>query len=161
MGNPAHGATSGNADQCERDMEVARSVVEEFINKHNLDYVREVTPADDVWHPGDVAPAMDLEMHIIDHQQMQDAFPDMQMQVTNMVCNGDIVTIHFTMEGTHRGPLVDRTRGGRVIMATGKKVHWSGAVIQRFVNGKVAEGWLNYDRPAFEEQIGLMPLHRN
>lgn len=155
MGNPPV------ADQCQQDMEVAQSVVNEFINNHNLDYLRQVTTPDYVWHPGDVAPAMDLEMHIIDHGQMQDAFPDLQMQITNMVCTNDLVTIQFTMEGTHRGPLVDRTRGGRVLMATGKKVHWTGAVIQRFVDGKIAEGWLNYDRPGFEEQIGVMPLHRN
>lgn len=139
---------------------LVRRVVDEVINKGNVAFLREVCTPDYVWHPGDVAPTMDLDMHIIDHEQMHTAFPDMHQDITSIAATGDTVTTRFTMKGTHRGPLVDRTRGGRILMATGKPVTWSGVVVHRIVNGKIEEGWLNYDRPGFEEQIGLLPLVR-
>jgi predicted ester cyclase len=137
-------------------LEVVRRAMEEFINKGNIKVLDEVCTDDYVWHPGDVAPTMDKEMHQIDHQQLRNAFPSLRMEVNDMVAEGDKVTTTFTMTSVHKGPLTDRTRGGVAIMGTGRRVTWSGVTVHRISDdGKIAEGWLNYDRAGFEQQLGL------
>ena len=48
---------------------------------------------------------------------------------------------------THKGD-------GLGVRATGKKVKITGMSIARIVNGKIVEGWDNWDRLAMLEQIG-------
>ena len=48
---------------------------------------------------------------------------------------------------THKG-------NGLGIAASGKKVHLTGITIGRIVDGKIVEGWDNWDRLAMLEQIG-------
>jgi predicted ester cyclase len=132
--------------------------MEEFINKGNSKVLDEICTDDYVWHPGDVASAMYKEMHQIDHQQLRNAFPNLRMQVNDMVADGDKVTTHFTLTGVHKGPLVDRTRGGVTMMGSGRRITWSGVTVHRITDdGKIAEGWLNYDRAGFEQQLGPFP----
>jgi predicted ester cyclase len=140
------------------NLKLVKRALDEFINNgHTEKASKDLFTDDYVWHPGDVAPQMDREMHVIDHGELRKAFPDVHGKIDSQVADGDEVVSHFTMTGTHRGPLVDRTRGGATVMGTGRKVTWHGVTVHRIKGGKIAEGWLHYDRAAFEQQIGYSP----
>src|SRR5436190_18699586 len=131
----------------DENIKLVSRALDEFVNKGNGKKVAEDLFTDDyVWHPGDVAPKMDAEMHVIDNLELRKAFPDIHCKVDEQTGDGDQVITHFTMTGTHRGPLVDRTRGGATIMGTGRKVTWRGVTVHKLRGGKIAEGWLHYDR---------------
>ena len=53
-------------------------------------------------------------------------------------------------EGTHRGTL-------HGVPATGKRVVFGGTDIFRVADGRIAEGWSNYDRLSILQQIGAVP----
>jgi steroid delta-isomerase-like uncharacterized protein len=79
------------------------------------------------------------------------AFPDVRMTIEDMVSEGDKVVWRWTVTGTHNGPLMG-------IPASGKSVRLSGIVISRFVNGKWAEDWANWDTLGMLQQIGAAPV---
>src|SRR5258707_12761741 len=66
------------------------------------------------------------------------AFPDMRMSVDDLVAEGDRVVTRWSFTGTQNGELMG-------IPPTGKSVAASGITIQRFVDGKIVEGWTNFD----------------
>jgi predicted ester cyclase len=44
------------------------------------------------------------------------------------------------------------------IPPTGKQVTVTGIIINRVVNGKSAEGWLNFDALGMLQQLGVAPM---
>jgi steroid delta-isomerase-like uncharacterized protein len=78
------------------------------------------------------------------------AFPDMRMTIKNMVAEDDRVATHWSFTGTHNGELMG-------IPPTGKQVTASGISIQRFADGKIAEGWTNFDLLGLLQQLGVVP----
>jgi len=53
-----------------------------------------------------------------DHQ----AFPDTRFHLQEVLAEGDVVILRWTMTGTHRGPLFDRAPTGRKITVHGTEV---------------------------------------
>lgn len=78
------------------------------------------------------------------------AFPDSRMTVEEMIAEGDTVTARWTCRGTHKGDL-------RGIAPTGKQITVSGISIGRFADGKVVEGWVNWDALGLMQQLGVVP----
>ncbi len=64
-----------------------------------------------------------------------------------MLGEGDKVVTRWRGRGTHRGPF-------RGIPATGKKIEVSGIAIDRVVNGKRVEGWVEWDMLGLLQQLG-------
>lgn len=77
------------------------------------------------------------------------AFPDLQLTFHDMIAEGDLVTIRWTMRGTHRGDY-------RGIAPTGKEVTWSGISIDRYFDGKIIEGWTELDLLGLLQQLGAI-----
>jgi steroid delta-isomerase-like uncharacterized protein len=80
-------------------------------------------------------------------QRIRDAFPDTDLVVEDAFAVGDKVAVRWTATGTHSGD-------GLGIPATGKRIRITGITIARIENGKVVEGWDNWDRLGMLEQIG-------
>jgi predicted ester cyclase len=137
----------------EANLRLVRGLVDEFINKGNLDYAHQVWSQDYQWHPGDgVSPTMDRISHRDDFARLRATFPDLHLEIEDMVAEGDKVVTRFRLTGTHANPL--NQANGNVIAATGKRISWTGVTIHRIADGKVAEGWINYDRAGIDEQLG-------
>lgn len=141
------------ADQQEENLRTIRALVDEFVNKGNIDYAYQVWDPDYQWHPGDgVSPMMDRESHSQDFRQLRSTFPDLHLSIEDMVAQGDKVVTRFRLTGTHQGPL--QQPSGNSIAPTGKKLSWTGITVHRLAGGKVVEGWINYDRAGIDEQLG-------
>ena len=78
------------------------------------------------------------------------AFPDGKITVDDQIAEGDKVATRWTARGTHDGDLMD-------IAPTGKQVEISGLTISRLANGKVVEGYVNWDTFGMMQQLGVVP----
>jgi ketosteroid isomerase-like protein len=78
------------------------------------------------------------------------AFPDLRLTIEDLLAEGETVTARWSCHGTHKGDL-----GG--IAPTGKPFAISGISIARFTNGKMVEGWVNWDALGLMQQLGIVP----
>ena len=90
-----------------------------------------------------------------DYADFVKGFPDLRIQVINILSKGDTVSGEFTMTGTHRGPLTSPTGE---IPPTNKRIEMKGASFAR-VNqqGQIIEERRYYDSATMLQQLGLMP----
>ncbi|GAB2784635.1 ester cyclase [Rhabdobacter roseus] len=83
------------------------------------------------------------------HTQMDmlyGAFPDLKLEVVDVVAEGDKVVVRFAAPGTHQ----DTFAG---IPATGRTAIWKGLVMYHVVDGKIKEAWANWDDWGLIEQL--------
>jgi hypothetical protein len=67
---------------------------------------------------------------------LHSTLPDWRFSLGHLVAEGDMVTGHWVMTGTHTGPLA-----AMGIPPTGKVVSMAGIEFMRCVEGKIAEVW--------------------
>ena len=80
------------------------------------------------------------------------AFPDLKMEIKDVMADGDRVVVRAMMTGTHRGPLQFTHFP---IEATGKRVESEQIHILRVANGKIVEHWGGRDDVGMFRQLGL------
>lgn len=79
--------------------------------------------------------------------EMRTAFPDLSVQVDELVADDDHVSIASTIGGTHNGE-----RQG--VAPTGKRVQTRGMQIARLEDGKIVERWGASDELGMLRQLG-------
>ncbi len=77
------------------------------------------------------------------------AFPDLALEIDDLVVADDATVMVFTLTGTHRGDLLG-------IPATGRRVRVNGMVRSRFRDGKIADEWEILDQYTLFEQLGVI-----
>jgi steroid delta-isomerase-like uncharacterized protein len=82
--------------------------------------------------------------------KLQAAFGDMQFTVEQTIADGEWVASRWTARMTHRGDQLG-------VRATGRRVEVTGMSMGRFREGKMIEGWNNWDQLALMEQIQATP----
>jgi len=75
------------------------------------------------------------------------AFPDLKIDYTLQVAEGDLVAGQFTLTGTHSGEFAG-------LAATGKKIRVTGHDFLRVTDGKISEHWLQMDVAGMMQQLG-------
>lgn len=128
--------------------QVIRRVFAEIVNQANYDLIDELYHPDFVDHdpfPGapDGLPAAKYSIELL-----RRAIPDMHVTIEDISAHEDKVVIHNTWRGHHTGRMFG------VMPPTGKRVHFTGIVIWRFADGKVAERWAMIDKAALRRQTG-------
>jgi steroid delta-isomerase-like uncharacterized protein len=78
------------------------------------------------------------------------AFNDLRLTVEDMIAEGETVVARWSCRGTHKGDLSG-------IAPTGKPITISGVSIARFDNGKMVEGFVNWDALGMMQQLGVVP----
>lgn len=78
------------------------------------------------------------------------AFPDIRIDVEETISEGDRSAIRWRGEMTHTGEFAG-------VAATGHKLTVRGISIMRFKDGKIVEGWDNWDQLGLLTQIGAVP----
>jgi predicted ester cyclase len=79
------------------------------------------------------------------------AFPDLDTTTEDLISEGDKVVVRWTTSGTHQG---ETEAFGP---ATGNRMEIMGITIQRFEDGKIAEGWTLADTLGQMQQLGMAP----
>ena len=123
----------------------------EAVNTGNYDLFNEVVAPDSVDHdpgPGQVpGPAGYRALFT----EMRAAFPDMTVEVAELVAGEDAIAFAYTFTGTQEGPLMG-------FPATEKKVKIRGMQISKFRDGKMVERWGSSDQLGMLQQIGATAI---
>jgi predicted ester cyclase len=141
-------AMKAQAEVEEQNIELTRRWLEEM-DKGNLEIYDEICTDDYKCHfPWSANPLnRDAHKQVVKAQMVR--FPDYNHTVEDIFAQGDKVVARVTNRGTHEGAPV------RGIPPTGKEFEFSVIVIVRFVNGKVAEMWAEFDSLVYYQQLGF------
>ena len=77
-------------------------------------------------------------------------FPDLRLEIEDLLAEGDRVAVRWTFRGTHRGEFLG-------IAPTGKPVSMSAVEVNRVAEGKVAEHWVVLDQLGLMQQLAASP----
>jgi steroid delta-isomerase-like uncharacterized protein len=137
------------------------------MSEHNKAIVRRLF--DDLWNKGYLSLADELFAPNYQHHDSsspdfgrgpesekkraalyRNAFPDLRLTIEDLIAEGETVMTRWSCRGTHKGDL-------NGITATGKPFTISGMTIVRLANGKMAEGYVNWDALGLMRQLGVVP----
>jgi steroid delta-isomerase-like uncharacterized protein len=82
------------------------------------------------------------------HAVMRAAIPDITVRIEHTVDSGAVIAVHWVATGTHAGTT------DALGPATGQPIHMSGISLARVENGRLAEGWDDYDFVGLMAQLG-------
>jgi len=88
------------------------------------------------------------------YTRLLNGFPDLRVEIDDIIAEGEKVVHRFTFYGTHRGEFLG-------IPATGKKVSAPGMQMNLFSSGKCIEVWSVHDSFRFLTQIGAVSQLRD
>jgi steroid delta-isomerase-like uncharacterized protein len=127
-----------------------RRFIERVIQGRDVAAMDELVAADVVDHSAHPGQAPGITGYRQSVQMLLDAFPDAQWSIEDMLAEGDRTATRFTMRGTHQGPLLD-------LPPTGSPITFSGIVMSRYQDGKIAEEWMQWDMLGLLRQLGAVP----
>jgi steroid delta-isomerase-like uncharacterized protein len=135
----------------EENKAMFRRLMDEVVNKGNLDIIDELVAADVVEHE-ELLPGLPQNREGVKQffAILRSAFPDIKATIEDVIAEGDKVVARGTMSGTHQGEFMG-------IPATGKKVSFGAIDILRITNGKFVEHWGLTDSMAMMQQLGVIP----
>jgi predicted ester cyclase len=79
------------------------------------------------------------------------AFPGYQIEVHDILADGDKVALRGTFRGVHRGEF-------QSMAPTGRTVAVPLMLIYRIAGGRIAEHWMNADALGLLQQLGAAPV---
>jgi len=88
------------------------------------------------------------------HTAILNAFPDVRLDVSDVIADGEKASYRFVFSGTHKGRYLG-------FPPTGKLVNASGMHMYLFQNGVAVEVWQVFDTFGFLSQIGAIPKLRD
>ena len=119
------------------------------INQNDLDALDEMVDSDITDH--DPAPGQGPGLEGVKQyfSSLHTAFPDVHMDVEDMIAEGEKVVARVSVSGTHQGEFLG-------IVPTGNQVAIKGIDILRIVDGKVVEHWGKFDDLGMLQQLGVV-----
>jgi predicted ester cyclase len=123
---------------------------EQAVNWHNADIVNELMAPDAIDHnpgPSD-APGRQGIREVF--YMLYTAFPDLQGEIEDVLCDEERVVLRWTIRGTNTCKCMGICPTERAMTATGID-------ILRFQNGIITERWGNSDDMHILEQLEIVP----
>ena len=77
------------------------------------------------------------------------AFPDLHLDIAQVIAEGDCVVVRWTATGTHRGELMG-------IAPTNRRVVTNGCSVTQIRNGKATHEWLYWDTGHLLRELGVL-----
>jgi steroid delta-isomerase-like uncharacterized protein len=121
---------------------------EEVWNKGRVEAIDEMFAPDAVAHGlgGDIRGPEEFKVF---HAAYRQAFPDVRIQVDEIVAEGDVVAFRLTARGTHMGD-------GLGFAATSRAASFVVMGTARIANGRIVEGWNVIDNMGMLTQLGVV-----
>ncbi len=133
-------------------LDEARAIVARYVyevNMQNYDAFDDFVVPDYVDHdpiPGQQPGREGLKLA---YKGFSDAFPDIWFTFEDLIAEGDMVVGRGVIEGTQAGQFLN-------LPPSNKKIKWTGTRMFRVRDGKVSEGWINFDLLSVFQQMGMM-----
>jgi steroid delta-isomerase-like uncharacterized protein len=125
---------------------VLRRLFDEVINGHNYAVIDQLFAPDYVNHGPFPANTPDLASLKRFFAANPEAFPDMRVELQDVIAEGDLVAYRAIVTGTHRGEFAG-------IKPTGRRVEVTEINISRFRDGKMVEHWALLDEASMLRQL--------
>ena len=135
----------------EQNKTVVRRLVDELWNKGNLQVADELIAPDYIHHDDstpDLGKGPESEKKRVNLYRT--AFHDLRLNIEDLLADGETVVARWSCRGVHKGELSG-------IAPTGKQFAITGVTIARFANGKMVEGFVNWDALGLMRQLGVVP----
>lgn len=135
-------------EAAEESKEMLRRVVE-GMNKHDQGAFEELIAPNYVNHgflglpPGPEGFKRAIAMFL-------DAFPDLHVEIEDVIAEGDKICSRGILQGTHKGMFMN-------VAPTGREVRVSYIDIWRAENSKFIENWVQIDMMGLLQQLGVIP----
>lgn len=126
-------------------------VIEEFWNQGQLPLADELFASDYVrYDPAapNIGTGPDAARQVV--VAYRAAFPDLRLNIGDLLADGDKVVVRWTARGEHLGEL-------RGVAPTGKEITTTGITIFRIADGRIAEEWVNWDTLGLLQQLDAIP----
>lgn len=129
------------------NQDLGRRWFDEVWNKQRRDAIAEMLDPRVVFHEGgaDIAGPEGFYSYF---DRMHAGFSDIHITIEDAMDSGDKVCVRWSCSMKHTGD-------GLGVPATGKMLQTSGISIMRVVDGKLIEGWQNWDMACILEAIGV------
>ena len=130
----------------------AKPIVAAYWQAYNAaewDALRGLLAEDYVHHSGD-AESHDVDFFVAGAMGLRAAFPDVRVEVRDMVAEEGRVAVRWVARATHTGSLFGE-------IATGRPIAIDGATIHRVVDGRIAEDWEVMNEGALRDQLAAEP----
>ena len=111
-----------------------------FADRCRIHFINSYGGASIVWSPIDIKHDVENWRH---------AFPNIRININNVVCDKQFVTVHFTVQGSHTGTW-------KGIEPTGKTIHIEMLNMFKVEGGKICEQWRALD---LDEVIKQLTTH--
>jgi len=132
----------------EQNSELIRSFFKEW-NNRDMDKINEMYAPDAKYHhPSLGTSSVSFEETFEGIKMLWQAFPDITVDIEDLIAKGNKVVVRFIGRGTHQEDF-----GG--IPATGNKTEAGAIEIFRIENGKIIEAWEISDRLGLMMQLGM------
>ena len=82
------------------------------------------------------------------YRQSHEGMPDLRFELEDPIVEGDRMALRWTVRGTHTGTL-------RGLPPTGRSMRFAGTVIDRVVDGRIVEEWVDCDTAGVLMQLGF------
>jgi steroid delta-isomerase-like uncharacterized protein len=121
---------------------------EEVWNRQRAEVIEELMAPDAVGYGlGDAAEGLHgREAFQALHQRFCGAFPDLKVELEDVIVQGDRCAARVLVTGTHRGDHLG-------FRATGRPVRFPGLVFVRWKDGQLVEGWNQFDFAGMMAQL--------
>lgn len=134
----------------EENKAIIRYLVEEVVNRGDLDRIPELFAPD--YTPHD--PSNPARMGGLDGVRqfvgmLHAGMSDLEYTMEDLIAEGDRVAYRWSLKGRHTGPFMG-------IPATGSALSMTGIDIIRLVDGKIVESWVSADALGLLRQLGAV-----
>jgi predicted ester cyclase len=119
-------------------------------NAHDADAFRDVIASNYIQHNGRAGQGLAGTQATL--RGYFETFPDMHLQVDDLIMDGDKVVARLTITATHSHP-VQLGPNAPVFQPTGKKLSWGDIEIWRVSDGKFVEHWDQADLAGLARQM--------
>lgn len=123
--------------------------IKEFLQDADESAADRYIDVDVVTHDGMPGQAPGLDGVKQTFQGLRTAFPDMKVEVKDIIAEDDKVVGRFVVSGTNSGIFMG-------MPATNKTFTYDEIVIVRFENGKIVEHWAEMDSMGMMQQLGIL-----
>ena len=133
----------------EENLSAFKRFVDEVFNKGDLSVIPELIDPNYVMNTaiGNVEGQEGVKQYII---SARTAFPDINIVIDDMVCEGDKIAAQVSVTGTFKGKYLD-------FEPTGNQVNMKEALFHRFSNGRQVEVIPYADHLTLFQQMGVSP----
>ncbi|HEV7126024.1 MAG TPA: ester cyclase [Ktedonobacterales bacterium] len=134
----------------ETNLALVRRYLDEAWNRGNLAVIDELMAPNYVRILPLPAPPLDREGQKRRIAGFRTAFPDLHLDVEQLLAQGDLVAFRILIRGTHTGPF-------QGLAPTGRSITLTATDILRIAGGQVVEHWGNLDELGLLRQLGILP----